>query len=86
MRTGALQRFSGLSLLSAVLVISSGCASPLGRPQFACEGLPSRPLCLSVTEVYQRTEGQGPPPAEGHDEEGGCCDELDAVFVRCAVW
>jgi hypothetical protein len=64
MRTTALQPVCGLSLLSAVMLITSGCASPLGRPQFACEGLPSRPLCLSVTEVYQRTEGQGPPPAE----------------------
>ncbi|MEA3642594.1 MAG: conjugal transfer protein TraV [Lamprobacter sp.] len=64
MKTRVLQPVCALSLLSAVLVITSGCASPLGRPQFACEGLPSRPLCLSVTEVYQRTEGQGPPPAE----------------------
>ena len=64
MRTALLQPVCGLGLLSAVLVITSGCASPLGRPQFACEGRPSRPLCLSVTEVYQRTEGQGPPPAE----------------------
>ncbi len=66
MNTRVLQRRSMLLLLLLpALVISSGCTSPLGRPQFACEGLPSRPLCLSVTEVYQRTEGQGPLPAEG---------------------
>lgn len=69
MNTRILQRRSRLLLLPA-LVISSGCASPLGRPHFACEGLPSRPLCLSVTEVYQRTEGQGPPPAEGLTQKG----------------
>ena len=69
MNTRVLQRLSRLLLLPA-LVISSGCASPLGRPHFACEGLPSRPLCLSVTEVYQRTEGQGPPPAEGLTQKG----------------
>ncbi|MBK1621537.1 hypothetical protein CKO42_24615 [Lamprobacter modestohalophilus] len=51
-------------MLTIAITMTSSCASPLGRPHFACEGLPSRPLCLSVTEVYQRTEGQGPPPAE----------------------
>lgn len=58
------QRLCLLIVLPAVTLITSACASPLGRPHFACEGMPSRPLCLSVTEVYQRTEGQGPPPAE----------------------
>ena len=59
-----LSRRIGLPALALAMTLTSGCASPLGRPHFACEGLPSRPLCLSVTEVYQRTEGQGPPPAE----------------------
>jgi hypothetical protein len=64
MATRALRRLSVFSLLSALALLTSACASPLGRPHFACEGLPSRPLCLSVTEVYQRTDRQGPPPAE----------------------
>lgn len=59
-----LSRLIGLPALALAMTLTSGCASPLGRPHFACEGLPSRPLCLSVTEVYQRTDGQGPPPAE----------------------
>jgi hypothetical protein len=67
MNTAIFPRLSmrvGLPALVLAMTLTSGCASPLGRPHFACEGLPSRPLCLSVTEVYQRTEGQGPPPAE----------------------
>lgn len=67
MNTAMFPRLSRLIVLPALalaITITSGCASPLGRPHFACEGLPSRPLCLSVTEVYQRTDGQGPPPAE----------------------
>ena len=59
-----LSRLIGLPAFALAMAFTSGCASPLGRPHFACEGLPSRPLCLSVAEVYQRTEGQGPPPAE----------------------
>ncbi|MEA1052566.1 hypothetical protein U5801_22555 [Lamprobacter modestohalophilus] len=67
MNAKVLQRRSRLILLlvlTIAITMTSSCASTLGRPHFACEGLPSRPLCLSVTEVYQRTEGQGPPPAE----------------------
>ena len=58
------QRQIALMLVSSAAISALGCASPLGRPHYACEGMPGRPLCLSVVEVYQRTEGNGPPPAE----------------------
>jgi len=62
--TPSRERRTALMLLSAAAITATGCASPLGRPHYACEGMPGRPLCLSVVEVYQRTEGNGPPPAE----------------------
>ena len=58
------QRQAALMLVSSAAISAAGCASPLGRPHYACEGMPGRPLCLSVVEVYQRTEGNGPPPVE----------------------
>ncbi|MBK5968400.1 MULTISPECIES: conjugal transfer protein TraV [Thiorhodovibrio] len=42
----------------------TGCAGGLGTKEYACEGLPSRPLCLSTADIYALTDGDGPPPAE----------------------
>lgn len=54
-------------LIAALLTttITGGCAGGLGGGKhYACEGLPSRPLCLSTSAVYALTSRSGPPPAE----------------------
>jgi uncharacterized protein YceK len=41
----------------------SGCAG-VGKQDFACPGYPSKPLCLSTSEVYRLTDGSAlPQPA-----------------------
>ncbi|MFE8032866.1 conjugal transfer protein TraV [Thiohalocapsa marina] len=55
------------ALLPALIAVTalSGCAGGLGgEKRYACEGLPSRPLCLSTSDVYALTNHAGPPPAE----------------------
>jgi hypothetical protein len=44
--------------LSATL---TGCAG-IGKQDFACPGKPSRPLCLSTSEVYRLTDDDRLPP------------------------
>jgi hypothetical protein len=56
-----LRPLCGLGLASVLL---SGCASTVGEREYACEGMPSRPLCLSMSEIYTLTNGAGPLPAE----------------------
>lgn len=46
-------------LLTATL---SGCAG-IGKQDFACPGYPSKPLCMSTSEVYRLTDGQALPQA-----------------------
>jgi hypothetical protein len=50
--------------LCALTLTATGCAAGLGAKRYACDGLPSRPLCLSTAEIYHLTEHDGPPPAE----------------------
>jgi hypothetical protein len=52
------------AMLCGVLLTASGCAGGPGARGYACEGLPSRPLCLSTAEIYALTDHPGPPPAE----------------------
>ena len=40
----------------------AGCAG-VGKQDFACPGYPGKPLCLSASEVYRLTDGDGLPPA-----------------------
>ena len=49
----------------------TGCAS-IGKQDFACPGQPSRPLCLSTSEVYRLTDDDRlpqlrPRPPFGHE-------------------
>jgi hypothetical protein len=49
--------------LTLTLVIAgtlTGCAG-IGKQDFACPGQPSRPLCLSASEVYRLTDGDRLP-------------------------
>jgi hypothetical protein len=44
----------------ALSLLLAGCAG-IGKQDFACPGQPSRPLCLSTSEVYRLTEGPTTP-------------------------
>jgi hypothetical protein len=55
--------FAATLVMSATVVIA-GCAGGLGSKRYGCSGLPSHPLCLSTSEVYELTNQPGPPPAE----------------------
>jgi hypothetical protein len=49
--------------LTLTLVLAGslqGCAG-IASHDFACPGQPSKPLCLSTSEVYRLTEGYGLP-------------------------
>ena len=39
-----------------------GCAG-IGKQDFACPGYPSKPLCMSTSEVYRLTDGSALPQA-----------------------
>ncbi len=49
-----------LPLTLALIGILSGCAG-IGKQNFACSGYPSKPLCLSTSEVYWLTDGDPLP-------------------------
>jgi hypothetical protein len=49
-----------LTLTLALTAILSGCAG-IGKQNFACPGYPSKPLCLSTSEVYWLTDGEALP-------------------------
>ncbi|WP_200250175.1 conjugal transfer protein TraV [Thiococcus pfennigii] len=51
-----------LPLVLALTAILSGCAG-IGKQDFACPGYPSKPLCLSTSEVYWLTDGDALPQA-----------------------
>ena len=37
-----------------------GCAG-IGKQDFSCPGYPSKPLCMSTSEVYRLTDGHAQP-------------------------
>jgi hypothetical protein len=51
-----------LTLTLTLTATLCGCAG-IGRQDFACPGYPSRPLCLSTSEVYRLTDGSALPQA-----------------------
>jgi hypothetical protein len=51
-----------LTLVLLVTVTLSGCAG-IGKQDFACPGYPSKPLCMSTSEVYRLTDGDALPQA-----------------------
>lgn len=46
---------SALALTLLLTATLTGCAG-IGKQDFACPGQPSRPLCLSTSEVYRLTD------------------------------
>jgi hypothetical protein len=58
-------RFAILIATVFATTATGGCAGGLGGgKRYACEGLPSRPLCLATSEVYALTNRAGRPSAE----------------------
>jgi hypothetical protein len=55
--------------ICVLTLTATGCAGGLGANRYACDGLPSRPLCLSTAAIYHLTEHDGPPPAERPEPE-----------------
>jgi len=51
-----------LTLTLSVTGILPGCVG-IGKQDFACPGYPSKPLCLSTSEVYRLTDGHALPQA-----------------------
>jgi hypothetical protein len=49
-----------LMLLLLLTGSLAGCAG-IGKQDFACPGYPSKPLCMSTSEVYRLTEGYAFP-------------------------
>ena len=52
------------ALMLALLLTGTlpGCAG-IGKQDFACPGYPSKPLCMSTSEVYRLTDGSALPQA-----------------------
>ena len=69
-----------LSLLVAGTL--SGCAG-IGKQDFACPGLPSRPLCLSASEVYQLTDDDRLPQPRPRPPSGNNAPRIEnALFLE----
>jgi hypothetical protein len=49
-----------LTLTLLLIGTLQGCAG-IGKQDFACPGYPSKPLCLSTSEVYRLTDGYALP-------------------------
>lgn len=50
-----------VAALLLIILLTAGCT--MGNSEFACTGVPSRPLCLSAKQIYRLSESDGPPPA-----------------------
>ena len=60
----------------------AGCAG-VGKQDFACPGYPSKPLCLSASEVYRLTEGYPTPqPVNGQSHSKSAPRQGDDVLME----
>ena len=60
----------------------SGCAG-MGKQEFACPGQPSRPLCLSASEVYQLTDDDRLPQPRPRPPSGNNAPRIEnALFLE----
>ena len=50
-----MRRTQTLVLILVLIGTLTGCAG-IGKQDFACPGHPSKPLCLSASEVYRLTD------------------------------
>ena len=71
-----------LTLTLLVAGMLQGCAG-IGKQDFACPGLPSKPLCLSTSEVYRLTDGHAmPQPGKGRSQGEGASRRGDDVLTE----
>jgi hypothetical protein len=60
----------------------TGCAG-IGKQDFACPGQPSRPLCLSTSEVYRLTDDDRRPQLRPRLPSGPDAPRIeDTVFLE----
>jgi hypothetical protein len=60
----------------------TGCAG-IGKQDFACPGQPSRPLCLSTSEVYRLTDSDQLPPLRPRLPSGHAAPRVqEALFME----
>ena len=60
----------------------TGCAG-IGKQDFACPGQPSRPLCLSTSEVYRLTDDDRLPQLRPRPPSGPDAPRIqDALFME----
>ena len=60
----------------------AGCAG-VGKQDFACPGYPGKPLCLSASEVYRLTDGDGFAVARRTTPRRGDTPSIeDALFME----
>jgi hypothetical protein len=71
-----------LTLTLALAGGLQGCAG-IGSQDFACPGHPSKPLCLSTSEVYRLTGGYGSPQTgTTESERSGASRRGDDVLME----
>jgi hypothetical protein len=60
----------------------TGCAG-IGKQDFACPGQPSRPLCLSTSEVYRLTDDDRLPQLRPRPRSGPDAPRIEnALFLE----
>ena len=76
-------RFAFAFVLTLVLTGTiTGCAG-IGKQDFACPGQPSKPLCLSTSEVYRLTDDDRLPPLRPRPPFGHEAPRTeDALFME----
>ena len=70
--------------LTLTLVLAGtlqGCAG-IGKQDFACPGRPSKPLCLSTSEVYRLTDDYATPQTGAARSQGTGASRRDAVLTE----
>ena len=72
---------SGSALALSLVVAGSltGCAG-IGKQDFACPGQPSRPLCLSTSEVYGLTDDDRLPQLRPRSLSGPDAPRIQDTF------
>ena len=73
---------SALALTLLLTGTITGCAG-IGKQDFACPGQPSRPLCLSTSEVYRLTDNDRLLPLRARPPFGHEAPRIeDALFME----
>ena len=76
-----MKRTQTLALSLVLTGTLTGCAG-IGKQDFACPGHPSKPLCLSASEVYRLTDGDGLPQARPMPRMSDVLRVEDELFME----